>query len=98
MLLMTLPLLLMMAVLPTLSQVHAPGYPGPGTVCLNDRSVVTASSPCQNSGSVPTPFIFNGPYPPTPENSPSKSVLASTSTVQLVWGVSRSFSTLHIAS
>ena len=62
----------MMAVLPTLSQVHAPGYPGPGTVCLNDRSVVTASSPCQNSGSVPTPFIFNGPYPPTPENSPQQ--------------------------
>jgi hypothetical protein len=42
-----------------------------GEVCLNDATAIS-TNPCVSSGSNPTPFIFNAPYPPTPETAPQQ--------------------------
>ncbi len=57
-----------------LSSVHAGGYPGGyGTVCLADAAGLTTSpapgpgNPCQTS-----PYMFNSPYPPSPQLGPTQ--------------------------
>src|SRR6266581_3693736 len=51
---------------------HAPTTGFPGLVCLNDPSVASVTTPCQNGGTVPTPFVFNAPFPPSPETAPEQ--------------------------
>ena len=51
---------------------HAATTGFPGLVCLNDPSVASVTTPCQNGGTVPTPFVFNAPFPPTPETAPEQ--------------------------
>src|SRR2546425_345120 len=51
---------------------HAATTGFPGLVCLNDASVASPTTPCQNSGTNPTPFIFNAPFPPSPETAPEQ--------------------------
>jgi hypothetical protein len=48
---------------------HAQGYPtGPGTVCLYDASdLLPTLDPCPSA-----PFVFNGPYPSTPQMAPTQ--------------------------
>ena len=49
---------------------HAGGYPsGPGLVCLNDASAVppAPANPCPS-----TAYTFDGPFPSTPQSSPSQ--------------------------
>src|SRR3989441_5060863 len=51
---------------------HAATTGFPGLVCLNDASVASPTTPCQNSGTNPTPFVFNAPFPPSPETAPEQ--------------------------
>src|SRR2546427_5560235 len=51
---------------------HAATTGFPGLVCLNDPSVASVTTPCQNGGTVPTPFVFNAPFPPSPETAPEQ--------------------------
>src|SRR5207244_12342417 len=44
----------------------------PGLVCLKHPSVASVTTPCQNGGTVPTPFVFNAPFPPSPETAPEQ--------------------------
>src|SRR3989442_15265466 len=72
--LLLIPILLLVAVLAGISSLplaHAAGYPnGPGLVCLNDASAVPAppASPCPAA-----PYVFDGPFPSTPQTGPSQS-------------------------
>src|SRR2546425_2670693 len=72
---LTIPLLLIVAVLAGISTsptAHAATTGFPGLVCLNDPSVASVTTPCQNGGTVPTPFVFNAPFPPSPETAPEQ--------------------------
>src|SRR5437899_11366932 len=52
---------------------HAATTGFPGLVCLNDPSVASVTTPCQNGGTVPTPFVFNVPFPSSPDTAPEQS-------------------------
>src|SRR5215471_15851761 len=65
--LVVLPIILFATVLAgvgSLPRVHAPGFPGPGTVCLTDASAVPAvpASPCPT-----TPYTFDSAFPHAPQ-------------------------------
>jgi len=72
-LILILPLVLLGAIIAaigSLPNAHAAGYPGgPGLVCLTDTSAAPASpaNPCPS-----TPYTFDGPYPSTPQISPTQ--------------------------
>jgi len=70
--LVSLPLLLLFAVIAGISSLpsaHAAGYPnGPALICMNDASnPITLPQGCPS-----TPFTFSGPFPSTPQISPTK--------------------------
>src|SRR5256886_12507974 len=72
MLLLIIPAILLVAVISGISSLptaHAPGYPdGPALVCMNDASnPITLPQGCPS-----TPFTFSGPFPSTPQISPTK--------------------------
>src|SRR5438445_3089461 len=72
MLLLIIPAILLVAVIAGISSLpmaHAPGYPdGPALVCMNDASnPVTLLQGCPS-----TPFTFSGPFPSTPQVSPTQ--------------------------
>src|SRR5712691_4747374 len=70
--LLSLPLLLMFAVIAGISSLpmaHAQGFPnGPALICMNDASnPITLPQGCPS-----TPFTFSGPFPSSPQVSPTQ--------------------------